>query len=237
MKSTSVLVVVAIVLASFAALPPAEAAKGLDVSLQDCASITPAQWRCLREQEGFSFAIIEAWNGGFQLNQKLAYCVSNAWAAGFAHVDIVHYYAFLCPNCGGNNPPANAVSAIDNYLKSNNVQYGQLWFDIEQCTGCWNDDASNFAFIKQAVASAQRLGMSVGIYSSDYEWGATVGASTRGFPGLPLWYAHYDNMPSFNDAWAYSFGGWTRPAIKQYYDRDSGACGVTNIDLDWYPDN
>jgi hypothetical protein len=34
------------------------------------ASITPAQWRCLREQEGFSFAIIEAWNGGFQLNQK-----------------------------------------------------------------------------------------------------------------------------------------------------------------------
>jgi hypothetical protein len=37
-------------------------------------------------------------------------------------------YAFLCPNCGGNNPPANAVSAIDNYLKSNNVQYGQLWY-------------------------------------------------------------------------------------------------------------
>lgn len=34
------------------------------------ASISQAQWNCLREQEGFSFAIIEAWNGGYQLNQN-----------------------------------------------------------------------------------------------------------------------------------------------------------------------
>jgi hypothetical protein len=32
-------------------------------------------------------------------------------------------------------------------------------------------------------------------------------------------------------------GGWRRPSIKQFYDRDGGVCGVTEIDLDWYPDN
>jgi hypothetical protein len=52
MKSTSVLVVVAIVLASFAGLPPAEAAKGLDVSLQDCGS-SPALCHFVFQEEHF----------------------------------------------------------------------------------------------------------------------------------------------------------------------------------------
>lgn len=63
----------------------------------------------------------------------------------------------------------------------------------------------------------------------------TVGQNTRGFPGLPLWYAHYDNVPSFSDSWAYEFGGWSSPAMKQYYDSDSGPCGVSYIDVNWYP--
>ena len=30
---------------------------------------------------------------------------------------------------------------------------------------------------------------------------------------MPLWYAHYDNIPSFSDF--SSFGGWTTPYAKQ----------------------
>lgn len=51
-----------------------------------------------------------------------------------------------------------------------------LWFDIEQCSGCWADDATNVAFIHAAVAQAQSMGVKVGIYSSDYEWSVTVGS-------------------------------------------------------------
>jgi hypothetical protein len=55
--------------------------------------------------------------------------VADAWNAGLAHVDV---YAFMCPNCAGNNPPSSAVSSIVNYLSSHGVRYGQLWFDVER---------------------------------------------------------------------------------------------------------
>jgi hypothetical protein len=38
------------------------------------------------------------------------------------------------------------------------LRFGQLWFDIEQCSGCWNDAASNVAFIQRAVNKAVSMG-------------------------------------------------------------------------------
>jgi hypothetical protein len=38
--------------------------------------------------------------------------------------------------------------------------------------------------------------------------------SSHALSSYPLWYPHYDNNPSYSD-WS-SFGGWTKPAIKQY---------------------
>ena len=43
-------------------------------------------------------------------------------------------------------------------------------------------------------------------------------------------YPHYDDSPSFSDF--VPFGGWTRPAIKQY-EGDATVCGV-DVDKDWY---
>ena len=52
---------------------------------------------------------------------------------------------------------------------------------------------------------------------------------------IPLWYAHYDNLQTFNDYYKLPFGGWTNPAIKQYDDGGhQKICGLT-IDQDWYP--
>ncbi len=49
------------------------------------------------------------------------------------------------------------------------------------------------------------MGVHIGIYSSMYEWASTVGDYT-GFSAYPLWYAHYDDIPSFSDG-MYKFGG------------------------------
>ncbi|KAJ5071007.1 gh family 25 lysozyme 3-related [Anaeramoeba ignava] len=201
---------------------------GLDISQADCGSISLSEWKCFA-QNGKSFAIVEAFDGGYGIGSHVKDCVANAWSAGFAHVDV---YAFMCPNCAGNNPPSSAVEKLVGYLSANRVNYGMLWFDIEQCSGCWNDASSNVAFIKEAVEKAQQLGVNVGIYSSEGEWSATVGSSSA-FSNLPLWYAHYDGEPNFNDQWAYSFGGWSSPAMKQYYD-SSSVC-YSNVDVDWYP--
>jgi len=45
--------------------------------------------------------------------------------------------------------------------------------------------------------------------------------------------AHYDGEANFNDKWAFDFGGWSKPAIKQYDDHGAG-CGC-DADVSWYP--
>lgn len=51
------------------------------------------------------------------------------------------------------------------------------------------------------------------------------------FSDFPLWYAHYDGIPSFSDF--KPFGGWTKPTIKQYKGTSS-LCGAS-VDLNYHP--
>lgn len=203
-----------------------------------CQAMSLGDFQCL-VGAGFDFAIIQAWEGGYDFNGGIATCVNNAWAAGMAHVDV---YAFLCPNCAYNYPASSAVSSLIQQLNGVGLQgggtgqgyFGMLWFDVEQCSGCWNDGYQNSNFIMDGVQEATSLGIHVGIYSSNYEWGATTGGSTS-FTAYPLWYAHYDNNPSFSD-WSYEqFGGWANPSIKQFTDNGPSCYG--NLDQDWYPDS
>jgi len=204
---------------------------GVDFSMDICNSgIDPSTYSCLVSQQGNSFAIIEAWMGGYLFDNSIGTCVANAWNAGFSHVDV---YAFMCNNCYGNTPASDAVSSLVSQLSG--VKFGMLWFDIEQCDQCWLDPGSNCDYVQDLVSAAQGLGLSVGIYSSEYEWSSTVGDGCTALSGLPLWYAHYDDDPSFDDSWAYSFGGWTSPAMKQYNDGPA-QCGLS-VDWNWYPDS
>eukprot|EP01013_Petalomonas_cantuscygni_P015230 TRINITY_DN3129_c0_g1_i1.p1 TRINITY_DN3129_c0_g1~~TRINITY_DN3129_c0_g1_i1.p1 ORF type:complete len:234 (-),score=18.79 TRINITY_DN3129_c0_g1_i1:353-1054(-) len=200
---------------------------GIDMSDDISRTVTPELWRCLRTKGNYKFAIIEGWRGGNQMNSGLATAVARAWEAGFEHVDV---YAFMCPNC--RNSPSSVRTLVD-YLKSHNVKYGMIWLDIEQCSGCWNSAAHNVEWIKSLLAVYRELGVRVGIYSSVYEWQQTMG-SDASFSGYPLWYAHYDADPSFSDSWAYHFGGWTKPAMKQFADHADNSCGVS-VDRNWYP--
>jgi hypothetical protein len=144
-----------------------------------------------------------------------------------AHVDI---YAFLCPNCQSDDP-ATQVRNLMNWVSGQGVQFGMLWFDIEQCDGCWDDAATNSNFIQAAVNEAVALGLHVGIYSSHYEWGLVCG-SWSGLSSFPCWYADYDGEQNFDDF--ESYGGWTQPNVKQF-NGDQTVCGL-DMDLNWYPD-
>lgn len=57
--------------------------------------------------------------------------------------------------------------------------------------------------------------------------------SCTSFTSLPLWYAHYDNSPSFSDWPSVKFGGWSQPAMKQYAG-DTTLCSL-GTDNDYYP--
>lgn len=81
------------------------------------------------------------------------------------------------------------------------------------------------------AAAAAKAGKRVGIYASTYMWNQIMGATDRcnKFMSLPLWYAHYDGVPSFTDY--KPFGGWTKPTVKQYKGT-TALCGAS-IDLNF----
>lgn len=203
---------------------------GVDMSASISAGITQADWTCMNQQGNYTFAIIQGWQGGYQQNNALASAVSMAWNGGFSHVDV---YAFMCPNCKNG---VGSVDALVNYLRSNSVTFGMIWLDVEQCDGCWSSDLdANCQWVLTLVQEYQRLGVKIGMYSSEGEWPQTVGSGCNSFSSLPLWYAHYDGVPSFDDGpQFYDFGGWSQPAIKQFDDKAGNSCGVS-VDRNWYP--
>jgi len=172
-----------------------------------------------------NFAIIRGYCSDGTVDPNVVSTVAAAWAGGMSHVDV---YMFPCPTCGD---PAGQVSAAVSNLASNGVQYGMLWFDIEG-PAYWMDQGSNQAFFNGLVSQAQAMGVTIGVYTSESQWSPIMGDGFTAGSAFPIWYAHYDNDPSFDD-WS-PFAGWSSPAIKQYEGTDT-SCGY-GVDRDWYPD-
>ena len=116
-----------------------------------------------------------------------------------------------------------------NGTESVGVSYGMLWIDVEG-TQYWSSSTSNNVnFIQQMVDEGKKKGVSIGIYTSNSQWSPITGGSTA-FKSYPLWYPHYDNSASFSDF--VPFGGWSKPAIKQYAG-DVSFCGA-GVDKNYY---
>ncbi len=139
------------------------------------------------------------------------------------------------------------MDATINYLSAHNVKLasageagrsfnttlgatvGMLWIDVEG-TSYWSSSAANNVnFLHGMVNQAKNRGVNLGIYSSNSQWTPITG-STHDFSSLPLWYAHYDGKDNYSDFAA--FGGWSKPAIKQY--QGTTATCSASVDLNYY---
>jgi hypothetical protein len=156
----------------------------------------------------------------------------NAISAGFQEVDA---YAFICNTCKGTHTAQQVIQGITGNLGSG--FNGMIWLDIEPCSGCWSSNGeANFEFAKTIATTLQSQGHKIGIYSSGWAWSSVMpGVKSTYFAQFPLWYAHYDNVESFNDPNSYKFAGWTQPAMKQFLGDKQGQCNVPDYDIDWAP--
>lgn len=203
-----------IIIALLFVIAPSLATLGVDLYL-----LTNV-FSCLHS-EGYDFAIVRGYQSTGNVDPSVVSNIKNARAGGMANVDV---YLFPCVPCGN---PAGQATALVNAIKGQN--YGMIWIDIE--TFAWSSNlSSNQNFITAMVNQLKSLGQHIGVYTNYYNWQAIVGLSWTGCSSLPLWYAHYDNNPSFSDF--VPFGGWTTPSIKQYND-DTTACGI-KVDLNYY---
>jgi len=195
------------------------AVQGVDVS----SLVSLSDFGCLHSNE-YTFAVMRCFRSTGSVDPNCAATVKNAWDAGMAHVDV---YIFPCYSCGNGGRQVNTT--VD-YLKTNGVKYGMIWFDIEGPGTYWGSStAQNAAFFADMEKAAKENGVTLGIYTSASQWNPIMGSYTGG-SAYPLWYAHYDNSKSFSDFAA--FGGWTKPNIKQY---GTGTLCGAGVDYNWYP--
>jgi len=196
---------------------------------------------------GYNFAIIRVYCSNGSPDSNGPANINDAWKAGMAHVD---GYIFPCYSCGN---PAGQIDATISYLASHSVRVlkqnetresletqngkdvvgatvGMLWLDIEGFDYWSSTPSNNVNFISSMLTEGSKKGYSMGIYSSSYYWNPITGSSTA-FKSYPLWYAHWDSNPSFSDYSA--FGGWSKPAIKQYVG-DDYFCSA-GVDKNYYP--
>ena len=181
------------------------ATKGVDYST----ALSVSTHSCFKSS-GITFAIPRAYMsyGAFDSNGRTN--VANARAAGIPYVDI---YMFPCRG----KSASTQVNELINGMGSSN--YGMIWLDIENnpSSGCsWTQasGSSNCQYVTDLVNAVKSHGKTPGIYSSYYMWEDIMGGAGNcgGLGSVPLWYAHYDNSPSFSDF--RSFGGWSKPNIK-----------------------
>jgi GH25 family lysozyme M1 (1,4-beta-N-acetylmuramidase) len=196
---------------------PSLATLGVDVN----DIISTSQFSCMKSN-GYVFAIPRGYRSNGVVDSDVVTNIKNAWAGGMTEVDV---YLFPCVPCGN---PAGQATALVNAIKGQ--KYGVVWIDIE--VYAWSSSlTANQNFITTMANQLKSLGQTVGIYSSYYNWQSIVGLGWTGCSQYPLWYAHYDNNPSFSDF--NPFGGWKTPAIKQY-NGGTTLCGVSGVDLNYY---
>jgi len=181
------------------------------------------------KNNGVTFAIARGYCSFGGIDHNAIQSLTNIKSAGLK----ADTYMFPCRGKNATTQVNELVAAIPKNL------YDTVWIDVETnpSPGCsWSDfdSASNCKFIIETVRALQDKKVSVGIYASRYMWSTILGSFTtcaEASTGVPLWYAHYDNVPNFSDY--QPFGGWKTPDIKQYLGTTS-FCGAS-VDRSWHP--
>uniref|UniRef100_A0A914UML2 Lysozyme n=1 Tax=Plectus sambesii TaxID=2011161 RepID=A0A914UML2_9BILA len=124
------------------------------------------------------------------------------------------------------------MEATIDQLGRSGAQIGMIWLDIERDSEWSSNLGVNQQLIRDLVNQAQSQGVKVGIYTNNNNWAAIVGIDWSEFSRLPLWWANYNGQQNYDGF--VPFGGWSRPAIRQYQGDVAGPCGVS-MDLNWYP--
>ncbi|KAG9391077.1 Glycoside hydrolase, family 25 [Carpediemonas membranifera] len=215
MKHICVLLLIGVVLAS----------RGFDVSyFQGAPSIS--DFECLVKNGYGDFAVLQAQRSTGAYNQYVGQTYRNVKAAGIKYVDM---YFFPSKH----HDPVQQVHDTVAKLKADGVYSSsiQMWIDVENTALYFSTCAENVAFLHKIIDTLHASWPGrVGMYTSESQWNP-IACNSKEFADMQLWWPRYDGVESLSHNWA-SFGGWSRPAVKQY--RGSVPMCGTTIDEDFY---
>jgi hypothetical protein len=232
--------ILALAVASFGVVEAATSTgvTGLDVSQP----VTTETATCMAE-DGINFLIARAWHSTGTVDTNACGTLQAAADGGIPRRDV---YMFPCPTCS-QSAADQLNAAVDNILDNCDAPFsGGFWLDIEgpqywfaTSSGAVDFEANKQWYAELYDACAGREEISCGVYSSHHSWTGIFGDADWAYNamGYPLWYPHYDGVPSFSD-WGDTealFGGWESPMVKQYEDgtTNGGTCCTCGADVNW----
>lgn len=197
---------------------------GIDVS-----SLTSASTASCQASSGVSVIIPRGYQSVGQVDSNVCNTIANAANNGIKYRET---YMFPCPTCS--KSASTQMGELVSFLSSNckSTWSGRIWLDIEGSQYWYSSTTTNRQWYQDLVDSCKTHGVSCGVYSSYYNWESIFGSVDYAYGSyLPLWYAHYDNNPSFSDF--EPFGNWNSPYAKQYKG-DTTLCGQ-GVDMNYAP--
>jgi GH25 family lysozyme M1 (1,4-beta-N-acetylmuramidase) len=189
-------------------------------------AVSVTQWQALQSEHGVSFGVVRCYKSNGSVDADAPSAVKNGWLAPLEGVDVYH---FPCLAQAAALQVGRAVSA----LKAEGATFGTYWLDVEKGAGWTGDRTANAAFLQSLVEAAEALGLTVGIYTTQFQWSTIMGASCEQFARYPLWYAHYEDPQNASFSDFTPFGGWTQPSRKQFVGNVT--CDGVSYDGNWCP--
>ena len=181
--------------------------------------------------KGMNFVIPRAFRSSGTIDDNACSTLSHAKTAGIPFRDV---YMFPCPTCSA-SAKSQLNTMIDNLEANCPAKWTKgIWLDIEGSTTWTGSTSSNKAWyedlVNACIVASKTYGYHCGVYSSASQWSAIFGSTSYCFgQGLRLWYAHYDDNPSFSDYT--EFGCWKYPVLKQY-EGTTTLCSQS-VDMNW----
>ncbi|RCN34235.1 hypothetical protein ANCCAN_19924 [Ancylostoma caninum] len=118
-----------------------------------------------------------------------------------------------------------------NGLKKCNVVIRSVWIQVTSPVNWNSSPAFNVNFLNSIISRASQYGVTVGIYTNQYDWNQITSGASGSPNGLMLWYwsvngsgVSGETAANFNDFRA--FGYWNAPNAKQFAQVES-VCGYT----------
>jgi len=207
------------------AVPPSELAT-YQYAVDFSQLATVSQMSCLK-QNGYSTAFVRAYNpagqGSFDVNSCTN--INNAYSAGLG-VEI-----YMTPQPMSSKAGYQQVDEVYNGLNSRGITVRAVWIQVTSPVNWPTNSNTNINFINSMVSRARQYSLSVGIYTSQYDWNQITGGWTGVGNDVMLWYwnvygggASGETPANFNDFRA--FGCWNAPTVKQFAQVES-VCSIT----------
>ncbi|PIC46736.1 hypothetical protein B9Z55_006331 [Caenorhabditis nigoni] len=182
--------------------------------------------QCIK-QAGYAAAFIRAYNpagqGSFDTNACST--IQNAYYAGLG-TEI-----YMTPQPASSKQGYQQLDEVYQGLTQAGITIRSVWIQVTSPTNWPASATNNVNFINSIISRARQYGMTVGIYTSYYDWNQITNGWTSIGNDVLLWYwnvlgggVNGETPANFADFRA--FGCWTAPSVKQFAQVEQ-VCQIT----------